>query len=412
MTKLDDEQIAKCLSLLRHDLIPGLAGYSSIGGIAGTIRMRDQHWAGVGNRYRRFLRALLVVSILALVFTLMKLMRGGAPQIEARAGSGDLSRALPIVANADSPEAYLALTGDKELLFSEPGNAFIMYGVRGNSWVVMGDPIGVESEWRDLIWDFRELSDSHDGRPVFYQVDVEYLSHYLDLGLSFVKLGEEGLIDLTQFSLQGSQRAELRHEHRRVAKTGVSLQVLPPGSGDLRDLKAISDQWLSSKNAREKGFSLGFFDDDYLSYCPLAVIRKADATVAFANLWPTAGNKVLSIDMMRYGADAPKGVMDFLFIKLMLWAREQGYLCFSLGMAPLSGLSQHELAPLWHRLGSFVFRHGEHFYNFEGLRAYKEKFQPQWRPKYLVCPGGLSLPIVLTDVAALISRGLGGVFVK
>jgi phosphatidylglycerol lysyltransferase len=378
------------------------------------VEYHDELWweFAFKSHASRFLRALFAVSVLAMVFALVKLLRGGAPKIEERTRFGDRTRALPIVAVADRPEAYLALTGDKQLLFSDPGNAFIMYGVRGNSWVAMGDPIGVQSEWRDLIWDFRELSDIHDGRTVFYQVDMDHLSHYLDLGLSFVKLGEEGSVDLTRFSLQGSQRADLRHDHRRVAKAGVSLQVLPPGSADVHVLKAISDQWLSGKNAREKGFSLGFFDSDYLSHCPIAIVCQADVVVAFANLWPAAGNKVLSIDMMRYGANAPKGVMDFLFIELMLWARGQGYLWFSLGMAPLSGLSQHELAPLWHRLGSFVFRHGEHFYNFEGLRAYKEKFQPEWCPKYLVCPGGLRLPIVLADVAALISRGISGVFMK
>lgn len=109
---------------------------------------------------------------------------------------------------------------------------------------------------------------------------------------------------------------------------------------------------------------------------------------------------------MRFGADAPRGAMDYLFVELMLWGKSQGYKWFNLGMAPLSGLEQHPLAPAWHRIGSFVFRHGEHFYNFEGLKNYKAKFDPVWAPKYLMSPGGLALPRILTDVSVLIAGGV------
>jgi phosphatidylglycerol lysyltransferase len=101
--------------------------------------------------------------------------------------------------------------------------------------------------------------------------------------------------------------------------------------------------------------------------------------------------------------------MDALFLELMLWGREQGYRWFNLGMAPLSGLEERTLAPPWNRAGAWIFRHGEHFYNFQGLRRYKEKFDPVWEPRYLACPGGLALPRVLADIAALIAGGLRGV---
>jgi len=99
-----------------------------------------------------------------------------------------------------------------------------------------------------------------------------------------------------------------------------------------------------------------------------------------------------------------------LWGELMLWGAREGYGQFNLGMAPLSGLESHPLAPLWHRLGTLIYQHGEHFYNFEGLRAYKNKFAPVWRPKYLVAPGGIALPTILLDVAALISGGVKGMF--
>ena len=100
--------------------------------------------------------------------------------------------------------------------------------------------------------------------------------------------------------------------------------------------------------------------------------------------------------------------MDYLFVEAMLWGQSEGYRWFSLGMAPLAGLERHRLAPGWHKLGRLVYRYGEHFYNFEGLRRYKEKFQPEWQPRYLAAPAGRALPRVLLDVTTLISGGLAG----
>jgi phosphatidylglycerol lysyltransferase len=104
--------------------------------------------------------------------------------------------------------------------------------------------------------------------------------------------------------------------------------------------------------------------------------------------------------------------MEYLFLQLMLWAQREGYHWFNLGMAPFSGFDDRALAPLWNRLGSFVFRHDEHFYNFQELRQYKEKFSPEWTPKYLACPGGLALPRMLANVASLIAGGMKGVIGK
>jgi len=104
--------------------------------------------------------------------------------------------------------------------------------------------------------------------------------------------------------------------------------------------------------------------------------------------------------------------MQFIFTELMLWGRAQGYRSFRLGMAPFSGLESRALAPLWTRVGALMYRYGEHFYNFQGLREYKEKFDPVWEPRYLASPGGLALPRVLTSVATLIGGGIKGVVAK
>ena len=361
----------------------------------------------------RFLRATLGAVTLTLFFALAKLLRPAPPKpLPSR--QQDLERALPIVSGSDRTYANLALLDDKSLLFSPKGTAFVMYGVEGRSWISMGDPVGQEEEWPELLWSFRELCDRHGGWTVFYEVGSENLHLYLDLDLTFLKLGEEARVPLEKFSLEGGARKGLRHTYRKLEKEGCVFELIPAERVPtfLPEFKAISDAWLSQKNTREKGFSLGFFDENYLKRFPAGIIRKEGSVLAFANVWQGAKKEELSIDLMRFAPDSPPSVMEYLFIHLMLWGKQDGYRWFNLGMAPLSGLESHELAPLWNRLGAFVFRHGEHFYNLQGLRQYKDKFDPEWRAKYLASPGGFAVPRILANIASLISGGMEGVITK
>ena len=193
-----------------------------------------------------------------------------------------------------------------------------------------------------------------------------------------------------------------------AAGAGFAIEPIERVSELLPDLKAISDPWLEAKHTREMGFSLGRFDEAYLGWFPVAVVRIEGRIVAFANLWCAPAGGELSMHLMRYSSAAPEGVMTFLFIEMMLWGKANGYRTVNLGTAPLSGLESRALAPLWTKAGAFLSRHGESVYRFQGLRQFKEKFDPVWRSKYLASPAGLALPQILTNVASLISGGLTG----
>src|SRR5262245_29530423 len=361
----------------------------------------------------RFLRATVGAGVVALVFALAPLLRPARPEPHASAPE-DLERAKTIAAASEDTYAYLALLGDKRFLFNDRGSAFIMYRVRRRSWVALGDPVGPEAERGDLAWQFREISDRHAGWAVFYEVGRRSLDLYVDLGLTLMKIGEEARVPLESFSLEGGGRKGLRAVVNRLEKEGCSLEVVgaPAVPALLPEMRAISAAWLSAKKAHEKSFSLGRFDETYLRQFPAAIVRRDGEMVCFANLWPGGGREELSIDLMRYSPQAPGGVMEFLLVRLMMWGSEQGYRWFNLGMAPLSGLEGRSLAPRWSRLGAFVFRHGEHFYNFQGLRQYKERFAPEWEARYLASPGGWALPLVLANIASLVSGGLKGAIAK
>ncbi|HWQ40373.1 MAG TPA: phosphatidylglycerol lysyltransferase domain-containing protein [Burkholderiales bacterium] len=333
---------------------------------------------------------------------------------EARPSADEIARARPIIERSPWTYANLALRGDKALLFSSRGNAFLMYGRRGRSWIAMGDPVGPEDEALELRWTFRDLCDRQRGWCVFFEVRPEHLGLYSDLGLTVVPLGEEARVDLARFTLEGAARKDLRNARSRLARAGCRFEILPREAVStlLPALARVSDAWLTLKSTREKGFSNASFDAQYLANFPLSAVRRDGELIAFANLWLGAGKEELSVDLMRHLPDAPNGTMDFLFSELLLWGQAEGYRWFNFGMAPLSGLDAHAHPPLWHRFGSFVYRHGEHFYNFRGLRRYKEKFDPVWTPLYLASPGGIALPAVLVDLTALIAGSLTGIVLK
>jgi phosphatidylglycerol lysyltransferase len=378
------------------------------------IEYSNQLWwqFAVHSNAPRSLRGTTAAIVAIFLYGVIKLLRPAAPA-PVVGSKADIEKARPVVKTSKETYSNLALLGDKAFLFNDEQNTFIMYGVEGRSWVALGNPVGPESEWDELIWRFRELADRYACWPVFYEVSGKNLDGYLDLGLSFLKLGEEARVHLPDFSLEGSKHSGLRHSHNKIENEGCTFEIIAADAvpSVFAELKNVSDRWLEEKNTREKGFSLGFFDEEYLKQFPLAVVRRGGAIVAFANIWPGAEKEELSIDLMRYLPELA-GLMDYLFIEILLWGKRQQYEWFNLGMAPLSGFEDRALAPLWHKLGTFVFRHGEHFYNFQGLRQYKEKFSPQWQPKYLVCPGGLAVPTILVNISSLVSRGLKGVIAK
>ncbi len=303
--------------------------------------------------------------MLLLAFAFRRLL-GPQPMRPAPEAPPDWEAVRRIVRESPASYASLALLGDKRFLFGESGDTLLMYNTWGRSWVSMGDPIGPPEKWPELIWRFRDLADRSNGWTVFCQVGPAHLPLYVDLGLGLFKLGEEARVPLPGFSLEGSEMGRLRYTRRRLVREGHSFEVLPPEAvpAVLEELRAVSEDWLAGKNTREKGFSLGFFDERCLRQFPLAIVR------------------------------GPR----------CRW--------FNLGMAPLAGIESGPAAPMWNRLAALIYTPGERFYNYQGLRRYKEKFAPVWTPRYLAAPGGLALPGILTGLASLISRGLGGIVAR
>lgn len=326
----------------------------------------------------------------------------GAP---APAGDEALARVETIIAATPDapPDAQLAFSGDKSFIFA--GDAFVMSAKGGSSLIAMLGPIGKHESWSEALAAFRAEAARLSLRPVVYAAPPEVLPELIDLGFRVEKVGENALIDLAAFSLKGSAKQNLRTARRRlVEREGAVFEIaIPPlDEATWRELEAVSNAWLESHGGREKAFSLGAFDRDYLRRHPIAIVRQNGIVTAFANLWVNAGRTRAAVDLMRFHPErAGKGVMDFLLSEAMIWAQTEGMQVFDLGMAPLTGLSETEFASWFARIGRLVAQYGDPIYSFEGLRTFKDKFDPRWEPRYISAPGAWTLPIVLAEVGIL-----------
>lgn len=352
----------------------------------------------------RFLRALFGIAVLVAGLSLWRLL---APS--SRAGDSKtvaLDRLGQALAIADHSDAFLAFTGDKHFLLADEGDAFLMYGVQGANWIVMGDPVGREERWADLLWKLRERADATQGRILLYQISAACLPLAIDLGLSIVKYGEEARVELAAFSLAGPQAKSLRHAERRAVEEGATFGIIPAAAVErhLSELRTVSDEWLAVKKQREKAFSLGSFDPAYMTHFPCAVVRISGRIVAFANILATPNREEMSVDLMRHARDIPYGVMDFLLLRLIQHAQAEAFHWFTLGIAPLSGIDGRKLAPAWARSAAFLFRHGEILYGFKGLRSYKAKFATHWEPRYIAGPRGMAFASGVAALHQIVSR--------
>ena len=186
------------------------------------------------------------------------------------------------------------------------------------------------------------------------------------VALAGVPYAEAATRLISPFLSEDAARAAHRAAVLGAGSWGTALAIHLSGVGHdvvlwgrdralIEDMRAVSDAWLAAKAGREKRFSLGAFDPAYLARFPVALVRVEGRIVAFANIWVSGDGEEASCDLMRHHPDAPYGTMEMMMVRLIEWARRQGYERFNLGMAPLSGMPSGRLAPVWAQLGHALF---------------------------------------------------------
>jgi phosphatidylglycerol lysyltransferase len=397
----------------RPDLVLAFAAltiFMTFGTFSHHVSARTfERWSNIGYRMEsaRFLRTGASMLLAVTAATLYVLLR--APSRFTRLSASEIDDALSQHAQVGhGTNALMVATGDKAVLHTSHG--FCLYRTVGPYLMVFSDPSVRESHERGAFLDELSTAASDmDRRPAFYQVSLDWIPVLHDRGYNFFKLGEEAHVALADVTLEGHAGKMNRQVLRRAERDGVTFRILEPADVRPRmtELAEVSLAWLRAKKLAERQFSMGFFDEAYLSRFRCAVVEAGGPggrIMAFANLLEGPRREELSMDLMRHRPDGPQ-VMDFVIVSLLLEGKRLGYQTFNLGMAPLASVGTERGAHMRERLARLLFQRGEQWYNFQGLRFFKDKYHPEWRPRYMAYQNAWEWPVVIAHASALIAGG-------
>ncbi|MEJ2077718.1 MAG: phosphatidylglycerol lysyltransferase domain-containing protein [Acidobacteriota bacterium] len=292
---------------------------------------------------------------------------------------------------------YFKVWPDKTFHFSPAETAFLSYRVAGHFALVLGDPVGPSDEIEPLIVEFIRYCETNDWRLAFHQVLPDHLEIYQRLGFRKLKIGDDAIVDLTRFNLGGKHFKRIRARLSALQREGIVFERhAPPLAPSLiHEAQVVSDAWLTIPGRRERSFTVGRFDPDYLRTTTLCAARDRQGhMLAFTNEIPSFRESEATIDLMRHRPDAEAGIMDFLFVRLFLALRATGYGRFNMGMAPLAGFQEAEEASAEERAVHYFFKQFHFLFSYQGLRRYKAKYASSWEPRYLVYRNVLQLPLL------------------
>jgi lysylphosphatidylglycerol synthetase-like protein (DUF2156 family)/membrane protein DedA with SNARE-associated domain len=313
-------------------------------------------------------------------------------------------------AHGEHSLAAFAIHNDKHHLFVAGGRGLVAYAVRGSVAMACGDPLAPEEQFQQSLDEYLRYCRQKGWTPVIYEASEARLFTYRAVGMKWFKIAEEAILDLTEFSLAGNKRANLRAMVNKAKKAGMTVQAYhrkhnPVPSIDSQ-LEAVSQEWLADKRLGELGFTLGHFSLEGLNEVPVFIAVLDDHVHAFCSWVPYKNGKAVALDLMRKRSDAMSGTMDLLLAQSLQQLRATGIIEASLGSAPLASVTQRE-GVLDHAV-ALLFEHFNRFYGYKSLFQFKKKFAPQWEGRYLVYPSGADLLRIFYALTRLHrSAGLG-----
>lgn len=350
-----------------------------------------------------FLDSLSLLGGVAFVYSLYTLFRPVLYKFRTHPQEMETARKL-LEKHGRTSQDFFKVRPDKSFYFSSDGESFVAYRVGGNMAVALGDPTGPDAGLEGMIREFDAFCRDNGWGVAFHQATPQFLNVYRRLGFKKLKVGDDAIVDLTRFTLEGKAAKTLRSKVNQLEASGVRARYVEPPIPDelMEQIRTVSEEWLQIPGRRERRFSLGMFDEEYLQLTPVLTAEDSDGRVlAFLNVVPSYRRGETTIDLMRRRSEAPNGVMDYLFVKMFLLSKERGFETFNLGMAPMSGFQGKEEATPEERAIHAFFQHLNFLFSFKGLLAYKAKFASVWEPRYLIYRNILDLPRVAMAISAV-----------
>ncbi|MGL4449696.1 MAG: bifunctional lysylphosphatidylglycerol flippase/synthetase MprF [Sarcina sp.] len=298
---------------------------------------------------------------------------------------------------------HLVYLRDKFIYLNKSKDVMFQYQTYLDKIFVLGNPIGNPENMFEGIEEFYEIADRYGYTIVFYQIEEDMIKYLHSHGYDFMKIGEEAMIDVSSFEVVGNKMKSLKKSRNKMVSEGYTFEMIyPPYSKDVMDrLKVVSDDWLDGRS--EKGYSVGFFDEYYLSKEGIGIVKNAEGEIdGFANIMSMYnGKESFSVDLMRFTKEAIRGVMDYMFINLIEVGKEKGYEKFNMGMAPLANVGTSKYAFLSEKIALQVYEYGQVFYSFKGLRKFKNKYTSNWEPRYVAYRRKTSIVFAMIQAALL-----------
>lgn len=272
---------------------------------------------------------------------------------------------------------------DKNIFLNSKENVLFQYRQSKDVLFVLGNPCGDKKYFEEAIEELIIFAQKDNLEVFFMGIDGKYIESFINEGFNLMKVGECAKVNLDEFSLAGKKFKIMRRSLNYMDTVNYKFDVLyPPFDDDtINQLKSISDEWLG--NRKEMQFSIGAFNKSYIQKSPVFIIRQDKEILAFANMNPIKNTSEISIDMMRHKKNVFSGIMDMMFLSIINWSKENGYKYFDLGLCPLSNLGDTMYASTKEKTANLAYKYGNKLYGFQGLRKFKNKYNPEWNSIFI-----------------------------
>jgi lysyl-tRNA synthetase, class II len=323
------------------------------------------------------------------------------PSPAARQVASDLVRAH----GADTL-AFFKLRADQQYLFSQDGRALVGYTIENGVLLLSGDPVGPPDAFPGLLRQVREFADTRGLKLAALGASAGIRPRYEELGFKSIYLGDEAVVELGRFSLEGRPIRKVRQSVTRLAKAGFAAELCELRALDEPTLERVEAVLEAGRQgAPERGFSMamdslqGQHDHDTL----VVLARDGEGEVrGVLHFVPCYGRPAVSLSFMRRDPGTPNGLTEFLVVKAIELLRERGIEELSLNFAAFAKWMHSPEKRLERVLGKLIAL-GNPFFQIESLYRFNAKFFPRWEPRYLVYEGALGLP--RAGIAAMWAEG-------
>ena len=307
-----------------------------------------------------------------------------------------------LIGRADRPDSldYFATRRDKSSIFSPRGGAVLAYRVLNGVSLASGDPVGDTHQWAEVIARWKQEARTYGWIPAVLGASEKGARAYAAAGLRPLLIGDEAILHPDAFALDSPQLTSVRHAVRRARRRGVIVAVRRQSEIDPEELTELADaaeRWRG--NEPDRGFSmalnrLGDTADDNLM---IATARDGQGVLQAVLVLVPWGRAGRSLDLMRRSPDAPNGTVELIVSELLQRGAELGVRELSLNFCLFRSVyadADRLGAGALKRLNYSILGRLDALWQLERLYVSNQKYQPEWRPRYLCYDGPVSLPLV------------------